>query len=90
MSGILRSAYTLIISQPLAFGAFDRFDNALTVIEFACIPAKSEFVAITVKMFFAHGMKRSQQSAFYQREKRFGPVHPGSGAILIALGVFLL
>ena len=90
MSGISLPAYTLIVSQPLAFGAFDRFDNALAIIEFACIPAKSEFITITVKMFFAHGMKRSQQSAFYQREKRFGTVHPGGGAILIALGVFLL
>jgi len=35
-------------------------------------------------------MKRSQQSAFNQREEGFGAVHTRSGAILIALGVFLL
>jgi len=80
----------LIVSQPLACGAFDRFDNALAIIEFAHIPAKSEFVAITVKMFLAHGMERSQESAFYQREKRFGAVHTGGSAILIAACVFLL
>lgn len=90
MTGILLPAYTLIVSQPLAFGAFDRFGNALAIIEFACVPAKSEFVTISVKMFFADGMKRSQQAAFYQREKGFGTVHSGGGAILIALGVFLL
>jgi hypothetical protein len=56
----------LIISQPLAFSAFDRFDNALAIIEFACIPVESEFVTISVKMFFADGMKRSQQAAFDQ------------------------
>jgi len=41
-------------------------------------------------MFLAHGMKRSQQSAFYQREERFGTVHAGGGAIRIVLGVLLL
>jgi hypothetical protein len=80
----------LVVSQPLAFGAFDGFDNAQGIIEFACIPAESEFVTISVKMFFADGMKRSQQAAFYQREKRFGTVHSGGGASLIALGVLLL
>ena len=41
-------------------------------------------------MFPAHGMERSQQAAFDQREERFGTVHTGGGAIRIALGVFLL
>jgi hypothetical protein len=80
----------LIVSQPLAFGTFDRFDNALAVIEFARIPAKSEFVTITVKMFLAHGMKRSQEPAFDQREKRFGAIHTGFGAVSVVAGVFLL
>ena len=76
----------MIVSQPLAFGAFDSFDNAFAIIEFACIPAKSEFVTISMKMFLAHGMKRSQQATLYQREERFGTVHSGGGAVRIALG----
>jgi hypothetical protein len=71
----------LIVSQPLALNAFDRFDHPFAITEFARVPAKSEFVAITVKMFLAHGMKRPQPPAFYQREKRFGTVHSGGGAI---------
>ena len=63
---------------------FDRFDNALAVIEFARIPAKSESVTITVKRFFAHGRERSQESAFDQRAKRFGAVPPGWSAIILA------
>ena len=62
MGGILLPAYTLVISQPLAFGAFDRFDNPFAIIEFARVPAKSEFVTIPVKVFFAYGMKCSQQT----------------------------
>ena len=69
MTGCLIAAYILIIGQPLAFGAFERFDNPFAIIEFACVPAKSEFVTIPVKVFLAHGMKRSQQATFDQREE---------------------
>ena len=80
----------MIISQPLAFGAFDRFDNPFAIIEFARVPAKSEFVTIPVEVFFAYGMKCSQQTTLDQREELFGTVHAGGGAILIARGVLLL
>ena len=39
-------AYTLIVSQPLAFGAFDRFDNALSVIEHTRGPESAEAAGV--------------------------------------------
>ena len=90
MTACLIAAYILIVGQSLAFGPFDRFDNPFAIIEFARVPAKSEFVTIPVKVFLAYGMKRSQQTTLDQREEGFGTVHAGGGAIRIALSVFLL
>lgn len=89
LNGSVFAAGWLFINQSLAFGFFQSKEHALSISDVPMIPAKGEFIAVAVQVFFADVMPRTDNAPFQETEKTFAGVDVAYGAIWVVASVFL-
>src|SRR5688572_26990714 len=75
--------YTLAVGEPLPFDLIDKNLHALAISNLAIVPAKFNFVRVTVKVLAADVVECANDAALDQREETFRRVDVSNAAILV-------
>jgi hypothetical protein len=77
----------LMVHEPLAFGALDRFEHPLAIRHFPIVPAEPEFFAVAVQVLLAQLMENAVMAALDKAEEGFGGVRVNDRSVIVQAGI---